>query len=99
MPGSRSIVATDNASRYLQQLCKHFAHKVGVEYDAHRASIDFPFGACRMEAEGAELRIECRAADPEALKRAEQVVGGHLVRFAFRETLEIRWEPAEGEAA
>ena len=27
---------TPNASKYLQQLCKHFAHKVDVEYDETR---------------------------------------------------------------
>lgn len=35
---------TENASRYLQTLCKHFGHKVEVRFDAHSGEISFPVG-------------------------------------------------------
>src|SRR5690606_3487034 len=39
---SRCSVATTNGSRYLQQLCKHWAHKFEVEFDAERGRIAMP---------------------------------------------------------
>ena len=39
---------TSNGSKYLQQLCKHFAHKIAVEYDDHRGSAALPTGPAIM---------------------------------------------------
>jgi hypothetical protein len=91
MPSARTVVATANASRYLQQLCKHFAHKVAVDFDPHSARIDFPFGDCRMRADGEALRIDCVSPSPEALARARYVIDDHLSRFSWREKPAIRW--------
>jgi hypothetical protein len=91
MPSARTVVATANASKYLQQLCKHFAHKVVVEFDPHRARIDFPFGDCRMQADGEALRIDCVSPSPEALARTRFVIDDHLARFSWRERPEITW--------
>jgi Uncharacterized protein conserved in bacteria len=92
MPSSRTVVATPNASRYLQQLCKHFAHKVTVEYTPQEAKVDFPFGDCRMWADEAELRIECASDSEDALARARFVIDDHLGRFAWREKPAIVWQ-------
>ena len=35
---------TPQASKYLQQLCRHFAHKVAVEYDASQGRAALPPG-------------------------------------------------------
>lgn len=77
--------ATDNASKYLQQLCKHFAHKVDVTYDATTADAAMPLGACRMWADDSELRVTVTAPDADGLARAKSVIDVHLERFAFRE--------------
>ena len=50
MPISQARIATPLASRYLQQLCKHFAHKLPVEFDPQRGRIEFSIGLCRLEA-------------------------------------------------
>jgi len=92
MPRSQARIETGSASKYLQQLCKHFAHKVEVDYDAHAAHVRFPFGECRMAADDAVLRIECDAETEETLKRAQGVIDEHLVRFAWREKPAIVWE-------
>lgn len=91
MPSSQTIVTTDHASKYLQQLCKHFAHKVTVEYDPNAAHVDFPFGACRMWADDSGLRIECDASSDDGLVRAQSVIDDHLARFAWRESPQIVW--------
>lgn len=40
MPTSHADVVTEHASRYLQQLCKHWAHKFPVEFDLNHGTID-----------------------------------------------------------
>ena len=77
--------STPNASKYLQQLCKHFAHKVEVDYDPQQGRVSFPFGKAVLSASDTSLSVEIAAEAPEALQRAKSVIDIHLVRFAFRE--------------
>lgn len=84
---SSSSVHTEHASRYLQQLCKHFAHKIPVEFTPEKGECRFPFGNASMRADKERLTVEIEAADAEQRARAQEVIEVHLVRFAFRETL------------
>ncbi|WP_417773654.1 DUF2218 domain-containing protein [Stappia sp.] len=97
MPGSQARVETQHASRYLQQLCKHFAHKVSVTFDASEGSVDFPFGDCRLKAGDDVLHIECVSDTQDTLRRTQFVVHDHLERFAWREKPEIVWQPTDRE--
>ncbi|MBN9671325.1 DUF2218 domain-containing protein [Roseibium aggregatum] len=83
---------TAAASKYLQQLCKHFAHKVPAEWDASRGEVNFPFGFCSMEAEGDRLTIRCESEEQSDLDRAKAVIDDHLERFAWREKLKLQWQ-------
>jgi hypothetical protein len=87
-------VPTDKASRYLQQLAKHFAHKLPVSFDAQQGSITFGIGTCAMEADDTRLRLILTAADATQLPQLQDVVERHLVRFAFREELALDWTAA-----
>jgi hypothetical protein len=87
-------VATGNASRYIAQLCKHFAHKIEVSYDEARGHATFPYGSCVMDAQADGLFLRCVAEVREDLERIMGVVGGHLERFAWREELTVQWEMA-----
>jgi len=86
-----STAHTASASKYLQQLCKHFAHKVPAEWDASRGEVSFPFGFCSMEATGECLTIRCEAEEQSDLDRAKAVIDNHLERFAWREKLKLDW--------
>ncbi|MCR8550974.1 DUF2218 domain-containing protein [Salipiger sp. P9] len=76
---------TPNASKYLQQLCKHFAHKIEVEYDATSARMALPTGPATLNASDETLHAEISAEDNEGLLRARGIIDKHLERFAFRE--------------
>ncbi len=91
---SRSLahVQTTNASRYLVQLCKHFAHKIKVEYDTRNGRASFPFGSCTMTADEAQLILQCDGNDEAALERIQDIVQTHLEGFAFREKPSIVWQ-------
>ncbi len=85
-------VSTRHASRYLQQLSKHWSHKFDVTYDEARSTI--PFSEDRIAelvAEPEHLRITLSAPDEETRDRMQKVIEDHLNRFAFRETLEYVW--------
>jgi hypothetical protein len=82
---------TASASRYLQQLCKHWAHKFPVEFTPSQGEIELPMGRCRLAAEDGRLTVTASAADPAGLERLEKVIIEHLQRFAFREQLQFNW--------
>ncbi|HYC17666.1 MAG TPA: DUF2218 domain-containing protein [Pseudolabrys sp.] len=84
-------IATPGASRYLQQLCKHFAHKLPVTFDPHAGKIEFSMGECSLDASENVLTISLTSPDDSQLERLKDVVTRHLVRFAFREDLQIDW--------
>ena len=94
MPTSRVDVTTAYASRYLQQLCKHWAHKFPVEFNPTHGSIDLSLGRTVMDADEAALHIVVSTDEAGSLERLESVVADHIKRFAFREELTFDWKPA-----
>lgn len=91
---SEARVSTVSASRYLQQLCKHWSHKFAVAYTPEKGSIPFADDRrCLLEATPDHLAMRIEANDEATLARMESVVVDHLKRFAFREDLsEITWQ-------
>jgi hypothetical protein len=93
MPASNARVATSNASRYLQQVCKHWSHKFAVEFTPERGRVPFAEDrVCSFGAEPEALVMHLEAPDDETLVRLQDVVVDHVKRFAFREDLgEVAW--------
>ena len=94
MHTSHARIPTAAASRYLQQLCKHWSHKFAVEYTPERGTIPFAHDRrCLLQATPDDLVMQIEANDDAALTRLEGVVVDHLKRFAFRENLgAITWQ-------
>lgn len=88
---SSILVETGNASGYLQRLCKHFGHKLEVEFTPERGSIAFEFGRAALQAGPDGLTMTALAENEENLTRLTSVLASHLERFAFREELRIDW--------
>jgi hypothetical protein len=99
MTMSVARVPTQSASRYLQQLAKHWSHKMTVVFTQEEATIDFPNGSrLQMRAASETLDIELAVPEGEDAGRMRKVVEEHLDRFAFREApLTFDWR--EGGAA
>ncbi|MBB94133.1 MAG: 2,4-dihydroxyhept-2-ene-1,7-dioic acid aldolase [Rhodobacteraceae bacterium] len=90
------VFATPNASRYLQQLCKHFAHKVAVDYDDNTGRADLPPGPAVMTATPKDLTVVVEAVDEDGIALARHIIDDHLTRFAFREDFSgMGWQPAD----
>jgi uncharacterized protein len=95
---SHSVIAfvpTIHASRYLQQLCKHWSHKLSVEFSPVRGMVIFPGeanganhpGDARVSFVALDIWLQLRI-DGTCAEQTEQlkaVVERHLDRFAFRE--------------
>jgi uncharacterized protein len=91
---AQARIETEQASKYLQQLCKHFQHKLPASFDATAGRIEFPAGETRLAADAQALTIALQAANADDLIRLKDVVARHLERFAFREALRIEWREA-----
>ncbi len=97
-----ATVPTKSASRYLQQLCKHWAHNLAVTFNAQEGRIVFPKdarglnfpgdGIVTLKAREMELEVLVHASAPEQLDGLKGAVASHLDRFAFREApLAFNW--------
>lgn len=94
MPKATARVTTGHASRYLQQLSKHWSHRWAVTFDPTTAQIDLDQGrSVHMSASADALHVTASAADAAVLQRFLGVVEEHVRRFAFKETLEFDWTP------
>ncbi len=93
MSSSRVEVETQHASRYLQQLSKHWAHKFETEFTPLSSKIALPLGEARLSANDTELVIEVTAHKSEDLTVLQDVVQRHIERFAFKESLAFVWRP------
>ena len=98
-------VSTASASRYLQQLCKHWAHNLPVTFSAAEGTITFPKdirgnsfpedAKVKLQAEEDALEVHLHASAPEQLEGLKGAVARHLDRFAFREApLTFDWRLA-----
>ena len=86
-------MTTPNGSRYIAQLCKHFAHKVEVEWDEQKGRVNLPSGLATMQADAQGLSFRIEADDPKSIIQSRFVIDSHLVTFAHRERfLGLSWQ-------
>jgi len=83
IPSRIATVVTSRARSNLQQLCKHFGHKVPVDFTPEAGEITLPFGTCTLRATDDTLTLVVTG-DADNLERLEEVITSHLERFAFR---------------
>ena len=93
MKTSIACIPTENASTYLQQLCKHFGRKVSAEFTPTNGWVEFSFGRCDLSADAEQITLKSTAKADDLLK-LEEVLASHLSRFAFRENPTITWQRA-----
>ena len=103
--GSTALVPTASGSKYLQQLCKHWAHNLAVEFTAERGTVTFPHdargaswagdGVATMIAHPDALECRIEASEQAQLEGLKGALARHLDRFAFREApLTFDWQDA-----
>ena len=89
---AKASVPTANAAKYIQQLCKHWSHKLEVDLSDQKGLVRFPAAAVTLEAGADALQVTIDGEESEAVERLKGVVATHLDRFAFREApLRFDW--------
>ena len=95
MTSVKANVPTVHASKYLQQLCKHWQHNLAVEFTPDHGTVTFPRDArgadwagdalVTFDAGPGALSVRIDASSDEHVEAMKGVVARHLDRFAFRE--------------
>jgi hypothetical protein len=90
-----ATIPTKLGSRYLQQLCKHWAHNLAVEFTPEHGSVVFPRDArganypgdatATFDARDGALEVRIDGSSADQVEGLKGVVARHLDRFAFRE--------------
>lgn len=94
MPETLARVPTQRAARYLQQLCKHWAHRFEVDFKPDHAVVVLPEARLTLNAFPEALEILLQGESLEGVLRMRDVVQSHVDGFAFREApLKFTWRP------
>ncbi|UAK24722.1 DUF2218 domain-containing protein [Sphingomonas nostoxanthinifaciens] len=90
-----ATVPTEQGSRYLQQVCKHWSHNLAVEFTPEHGTVVFPHDArganhpgdaiVTFDAAPDALMVRIEATSEEQRDGLKGAVARHLDRFAFRE--------------
>lgn len=90
-----AVVPTAHGSKYLQQLCKHWAHHLEVNFTPEQGTVVFPRdgrganhpgdGLATLSAGAEALTVRIDATSEEQLSGLKGAMARHLDRFAFRE--------------
>lgn len=92
MARSSALVPMEHASKYLQQLCKHWSHRLEVTFGPTHGTVKFPEAVATMNVREGGLEVVVEADASETVERLKGVVSSHLDRFAFREApLSFDW--------
>lgn len=93
-------IETPLASKYLQQLCKHWSHRFEVTFTQEHGTIAFSDGGVGvMSADKEALHIRVEGENLVQCERLAAVVFQHLQRFAFRDPLPApAWTAASDQA-
>jgi hypothetical protein len=92
MASATARVPTTHGAKYVQQLCKHWAHKLEVELGEGTGIVRFKDGVAMMTSGPDALSVTVEADQEEPVERLKEVVAQHLDRFAFREApLSFEW--------
>ncbi|MCW0044895.1 DUF2218 domain-containing protein, partial [Burkholderia pseudomallei] len=91
---STAELTLPQADRVLFKLCKHYAIKVPIDFDEHRATVDFPYGVCRMLRTDDVLSLRCEADAADKLAQIQYVMDEHLALMSRNRQLVVAWQRA-----
>lgn len=91
---STAEVEIEHPGRWRKQLAGHLGHKIDVRSDTKSSIFSFDGGFGTVSDCDAGLRLEAEAATAKEVTVIEDVLGGHLERFAHKLDIKIAWSDA-----
>jgi hypothetical protein len=71
------------------------AAQARIEWTDTEGTVQFPWGGCRLQASPTALTLRAEAADQDKLRRLQEMISSHLLRFSRRDDLTVVWRPVE----
>ena len=87
-----AFVKTDTPSKYINRLCKHFAHKAAVNYNDDGGEIIFEIGKGCILKHDDGLLLTAEAEQQENLEGVIDIMDRHFVRIAWQEEVTLDWK-------
>ena len=93
MLNSCAALEIDRPERYAKQLVSHISHKaVTLADDTGLTTVTFGFGATgTVSVNEKSVLLSAQAETQDALERAQDVLGRHLLKFAKLEDQQLTW--------
>ena len=93
MLNSCAALEIDRPERYAKQLVSHISHKsVTLTDETGLTKVTFGFGATgTVSVNKNSVLLSAQAENQEALERAQDVLGRHLLKFAKLEDQQLVW--------
>ncbi len=100
MPIATALVAIERPARYAKQLASHLGRKAGSAQTADgRATIALSAGTCVVAPGAGHLELIAASQDAEGLASVQDVIAGHLLRFAGEGSgVRVEWSAATSGA-
>ncbi len=91
MHTATTLIATQQPARVISRLCKHWAHKLVVEWDEQKGVIHFDSGQCELTVQTDGIVALITAPELDRVVQLKQVVAEHIIRMAKPEEISINW--------
>lgn len=85
------LLSTQKAHKTLKRLCKHFEHKVTVQWDTEDGLIYFEEGICAMSANDKNLSLRCEADSLDDLVAITDTMDRHISGLCRDERFAMKW--------
>jgi hypothetical protein len=88
---STARVAIERPERWAKQLVSHLGHKAVVAETEQGSKLTLTVGVGLVSVADGCVVLEAEAPDEESLAKVENVLGGHLERFAHEQEIKVIW--------
>ncbi len=88
---STARVAIERPERWAKQLVSHLGHKAEVTEIEQGNRLTLTVGVGLVLVNDGCVLLEAEAPDEESLAKVENVLGGHLERFAHEHEIKVIW--------
>ncbi len=88
---STATVSIERPERWAKQLVSHLGHKAQVHETADGSVLTLTVGVGVVSVADGQIVMTAEAPDEDALAKVENVLGGHLERFAHEHNIKVIW--------